>query len=84
MKTLAEEIANGETTELEFKRDVPSEKLKLLKTAVAFANCNGGRIVVGVDDDRTVVGVDEMGAFRLADQLIDTISNDCVPQVPLT
>ena len=84
MKTLAEEIANGETAELEFKRDVPSEKLKLLKTAVAFANCNGGRIVVGVDDDRTVVGVDEMGAFRLADQLIDTISNDCVPQVPVT
>ena len=41
MKTLAEEIANRETAELEFKRDVPSEKLNLLKTAVTFANGNG-------------------------------------------
>ena len=29
--TLAQEIANGETDSLEFKRDVPSEKLKILR-----------------------------------------------------
>lgn len=81
---LAQEIANGETDVLEFKRDVPSEKLKILKTACAFANGNGGRIVIGVEDNGTVVGVDELNAFRLADQVVDTISNCCVPQVPVT
>ena len=81
---LVDEIKAGETDTLEFKRDVPSDKLRLLKTACAFANSNGGRIVVGVDDDRTVVGVDEMSAFKLADQLIDTISNGCEPQVPVS
>ena len=79
---LIDEIRAGETDTLEFKRDVPSDKMRLLKTACAFANCNGGRIVVGVDDDRTVVGVDEMSAFKLADQLVDTISNGCEPLVP--
>ena len=81
---LIDEIRNGETDTLEFKRDVPSDKLHLLKTACAFANCNGGRIVVGVDDDRTIVGVDEMAAFRLADQLVDTISNGCEPLIPVS
>ena len=66
---LIDEISAGETDTLEFKRDVPSDKLRLLKTACAFANCNGGRIVVGVDDDRSVIGVEEMSAFRLVDQL---------------
>lgn len=61
---LIDDIRHGETAELEFKRELPSDHLKYLKTAVAFANCNGGRIVFGVGDDRTVVGVDPMGAFK--------------------
>ena len=84
MAMLSDDIRAGETDTLEFKRDVPSDKLRLLKTACAFANCNGGRIVVGVDDDCSVIGVDEMSAFRLADQLVDMISNGCEPQVPVS
>ncbi len=61
---LNDEIMNGETDVLEFKRDMPEDHLKFLKTAVAFANCNGGRIVFGVADDRSIVGVDSLGAFR--------------------
>lgn len=45
---LFDEIQKGETDSLEFKRDMPDDHLKFLKTAVAFANCNGGRIVFGV------------------------------------
>lgn len=41
---------------LEFKRDL-SSPTKPLRTTVAFANSAGGRLVVGVDDDGTVVGV---------------------------
>lgn len=81
---LIDEIKAGETESLEFKRDVPTNALKILKTACAFANGNGGCIVVGVDDDATIVGVDELGAFRLADQIVDRISNACEPQIPVS
>ena len=81
---LKDEIKNGETDVLEFKRDLPDDHLKFLKTAVAFANCNGGRIIFGVEDDRTLVGVDALGAFRLADRIVDAISNACVPQIAVS
>jgi len=81
---LADDIKNGETAELEFKRELPSDHLKFLKTAVAFANCSGGRIVFGVGDDRKVVGVDAMEAFRLADRIVDSISNSCEPQIAVS
>ena len=45
---LLDDIKTGETDVLEFKRDIPDDHLKFLKTAVAFANCNGGRIVFGI------------------------------------
>ena len=81
---LKDEINNGETDVLEFKRDMPDDHLKFLKTAVAFANCNGGRIIFGVDDDRSLVGVDALGAFRLADRIVDAISNACAPQIAVS
>ena len=81
---LLDDIETGETDVLEFKRDIPDDHLKFLKTAVAFANCNGGRIVFGVDDDRSVVGVDSLGAFRLADRVVDAFSNSCVPQIAVS
>ncbi|MFP4390818.1 MAG: helix-turn-helix domain-containing protein, partial [Desulfococcaceae bacterium] len=42
---------------LEFKRDFSSPK-PVLKTLVAFANSAGGFLVLGVDDDRRIVGVE--------------------------
>ena len=49
----------GESVEsktLEFKRNLLSPK-PLLKTLVAFANTAGGRLVIGVDDDRQIIDV---------------------------
>ncbi len=41
---------------LEFKRDSASPTL-LMKTVVAFANTAGGRLIIGVGDDREIVGL---------------------------
>ena len=49
-------IEEGEGFELEFKRKV-STPIKIAKTFVAFANCKGGIVLFGVDDDKTIVGV---------------------------
>lgn len=32
---------------------------KLIKTAVAFSNGDGGRILIGIDDDGNVIGLDD-------------------------
>jgi predicted HTH transcriptional regulator len=49
-------LEEGEGFELEFKRKV-STPIKIARTLIAFANTQGGTILFGVDDDRTVVGI---------------------------
>ena len=47
---LLDEIKNGESDTLEFKRTLLEKDKKALKTIVAFANGNGGKVVFGIDD----------------------------------
>ena len=83
--TLREEILAGETAELEFKEARPKDALKYVKTAVAFANGRGGRLIFGVENEtRRIVGVDPETVFREVDAIVDTISNDCEPAITLT
>ena len=44
-----EDIKQGESEVLEFKREFPDKERKVLKTIVAFANGNGGNVVIRVD-----------------------------------
>ena len=46
-------LQTSEGKQLEFKRDLSSVK-PIFKTLVAFANTEGGRLVIGVDDAGTV------------------------------
>lgn len=53
---LYELITNGENSGVEFKRDdVRAEQLA--KEVVALANFQGGRILLGVEDDGTITGI---------------------------
>ncbi len=53
---LLELISNGENSGVEFLRDT-IENRALPKELVAFANLRGGRVLLAVDDDGSVVGV---------------------------
>src|SRR6266481_6707978 len=53
---LLEIITDGENSGVEFKRDV-LENHALAKELVAFSNLSGGRVLLGVDDDRTIFGI---------------------------
>lgn len=53
---LLELIANGENSGVEFKRDDLSAE-KLAKEIVALANFQGGRILIGVEDDGEITGI---------------------------
>ncbi|MGQ0595002.1 MAG: RNA-binding domain-containing protein [Gammaproteobacteria bacterium] len=56
-------IANGENSGLEFKRDdVRTEQLA--KEIVALANFQGGRILLGVEDDGTITGIQRVDLER--------------------
>lgn len=46
----------GEGKFLEFKRTIPSA-LKIAREMAAFANTGGGTLLIGVDDDCTLIGV---------------------------
>jgi predicted HTH transcriptional regulator len=54
---LYELIENGENGNVEFKRKFSTPE-KIAKGMIAFANTKGGKIIFGVDDDRTVKGVE--------------------------
>ena len=53
---LLELIVNGENSGVEFKRDDLRPE-PLAKEVVALANFQGGRILLGVDDDGTITGI---------------------------
>lgn len=53
---LLEIIANGENSGIEFKRDDIRPE-QLAKEIVALANLQGGRLLLGVEDDGTISGI---------------------------
>ncbi len=81
--TLKDEIEAGESASLEFKRAPNKDREKYLKTVVAFANGRGGRILFGVADDRTIVGIPNESIFAEMDAIVNSISDSCTPRVPV-
>lgn len=69
-KELIELVALGESSTLEFKRKLSSPE-KIAKEIAALANTRGGQLLVGVDDDGTIVGV------RSEKSEIDIIQTAC-------
>lgn len=51
-------LGQPEGKTFEYKRDLSSPK-PLLKTLVAFANSAGGQVVIGMADDKTVLGISQ-------------------------
>lgn len=71
---------NKESTTVEWKREVPT-KQQIVKTIVGFCNMYGGTLVVGVDDQGTVIGVDESQIAELTEELHRSIYASCTPPI---
>ena len=76
-----EEILRGESKNIEFKEKLPEDSKKYMKTIVAFSNGAGGRLIIGVNDDRKVVGVDQTAVFTMIDKITNAISDSCEPLI---
>lgn len=66
----------GETKYIEYKRNYSKT---LMKTVSAFANYHDGFILIGIDDDGEIVGVDNVDELRLT---IENAINDSVEPRP--
>ena len=66
---LLEIIANGENSGVEFSRDTLQDH-DLAKALVAFSNLEGGMVLLGVEDNRTVSGLTR-------DRLEEWVMNAC-------
>jgi ATP-dependent DNA helicase RecG len=55
--TLINTIALGESSTVQFKRTFEDIE-KITPEIAAFLNTNGGKIIIGVDDDKAIVGID--------------------------
>ncbi|MBQ3828535.1 MAG: putative DNA binding domain-containing protein [Aeriscardovia sp.] len=70
-----------EGSRIEFKEDIPKESLKYLKTVVAFANCAGGDIYFGVDDNGKIKGFSDEEAHYKEEQVLNAIATSCEPKI---
>ena len=76
------EIERGETRTVEFKKELPQDSSKWIKTIVAFANGAGGKLLIGVSNKREIIGIpQDTDIFALRDKISDTIAQMCEPQV---
>ncbi len=71
-------IEDGESSTVEFKQRF-TEYSKIAKEMIAFANTRGGFIIVGVNDDGKISGVQSEKSE--ANLLIETAENYCEPPV---
>ena len=65
----------GESLTVEYKREYIDD---IKKTIIAFANTDGGELLIGVDDDGTVLGVDDPDdvMLKVTNSARDTIRPD--------
>lgn len=78
---ISREISKGESDNLEFKISKPSKDAKYVKTAIAFANGSGGRILFGVDDRGDVSGIPDDEVFKTRDSITQALNDSIEPQI---
>ena len=75
-------IFSGESKNIEYKITLPDKSEKYMKTIIAFANTQGGKLIVGIDDKtHEIVGVENEILFQLMDGIANAISDSCMPQI---
>jgi len=78
--TLLDEIQQGETKTLEFKKTLPTVA-DLARTIIAFANTSGGKLIIGVNDNREIIGLDDNEIFSTQDKIASIIYDRCYPNI---
>lgn len=81
---LIEKIHLGEDSTIEFKKELSpkkDERNKLSDEIAAFANAEGGVILIGVDDDKEIVGIDSENLNQNEKTVIEICRDSIEPPV---
>ncbi|MFB0535841.1 MAG: helix-turn-helix domain-containing protein, partial [Anaerolineae bacterium] len=70
----------GQTLEWKSPRIHPRD---LATTLIAFANADGGRLLIGIEDDGTVSGVDPVADRQQVERLLRAAYEFCTPSVQI-
>ncbi|MES2555685.1 MAG: ATP-binding protein [Bacteroidota bacterium] len=70
METLKSIIQQGEHQQLDFKFRIDDSK-KIARTLSAFANTDGGRLLIGVKDNGKITGIDPSEEIHMIDAAAD-------------
>ena len=79
---LIEQIYLGEDSTIEFKRELPSRD-DLADEIAAFANAIGGVILIGVDDNSDIVGIDRQDLDETEKTVIEICGDTIAPRVDI-
>jgi hypothetical protein len=77
-KYIRELIAEGEHQQQDFKFEITNAR-KISKTLVAFANTDGGRLLIGVKDNGRISGIRSEEEYYMIDA---AASMYCKPEIP--
>ena len=79
--SLQKSIQNGEGKTIEFKVELPNSNT-LAKTIIAFSNTGGGKLIIGVNDQGEIIGLEhDVNIFELKDKVASIIYETCYPTV---
>lgn len=70
-------IKNGENSYIEFKEEAVKAK-DLAEEFVAFANAEGGTLLIGVSDDGNIKGVTDE---HIEEKIMNICRNNCIPNI---
>ena len=71
----------GESKTVEFKAKLPDKSETYMKTIIAFANTSGGKLIIDIDDNKSIIGIDKDNIFEIMDKVTNAISDACEPQI---
>ena len=77
---LVDQIKQGESKTLELKETLPKNDA-IAKTVIAFSNTSGGKLIIGVNDNREVIGINDIELFDLQDKIASIITDNCSPGI---
>ncbi|MBI5273667.1 MAG: putative DNA binding domain-containing protein [Chlamydiales bacterium] len=70
----------SESQTLEFKKEIPKNE-QIIKTVIGFCNQVGGRLIIGVENDGTIVGIDENETMQIMECLEHSIYQAATPTI---
>lgn len=76
-KYIEELIKQGEHQQLDFKFEITDSK-KIARTLAAFANTNGGKLLIGVKDNGTIAGIRSAEEFHMLEAAAQMYCNPSI------